>query len=65
MNLDTLGEMNNYFHECHDEKMVGIIQNKLENIHLMMDWESLSDSQEYIEDDKRLCTVYIGGAGAE
>ena len=65
VNLDTLGEMNNYFHECHDEKMVGIIQNKLEHIHLMMDWESLSDSQEHIEDDKRLCTMYIGGAGAE
>ena len=51
VNLDTLGEMNNYFHECHDEKMVGIIQNKLEHIHLMMDWESLFDSQEHIEDN--------------
>ena len=40
VNLDTLGEMNNYFHECHDEKMVEIIQSKLEHINLMMNWES-------------------------
>ena len=50
VNLDTLGEMNNYFHECHDEKMVEIIQSKLEHINLMMNWESLFDSQEHIED---------------
>ena len=50
VNLDTLGEMNNYFHECHNEKMVEIIQNKLEHINLMMNWESLFDSQEHIED---------------
>lgn len=52
VNLDTLGEMNNYFHECHDEKMVGIIQNKLEHIHLIMNWKSLFDSQDHIEDYK-------------
>jgi len=50
VNLDTLGEINNYFHECHDEKMIEIIQNKLEHIHLMMNWESLFYSQEHIED---------------
>lgn len=50
VNLDTLGEMNNYFHECHDEKMIEIIQNKLEHIHLMMNWENLFDSQEHTED---------------
>ena len=50
VNLNTLGEMNNYFHECHDKKMIEIIQNKLEHIHFIMNWESLFDSREHIED---------------
>ena len=52
VNLNTLGEMNNYFHKCHDEKMVEIIQNKMEHIHLMMDWERFFYSQCY---NKRRC----------
>lgn len=44
--LNKLGEMKNYFHERNDEKMIKIIQEKIDSIHFLMDWENFFDSQD-------------------